>query len=343
VLRFGFGHVPSEEVTRHVELVRLAEELGYDYAWIPDQTFFRDPYVVLAALALSTSRIALGVGVTNPFTRHPAMNARAIATIADMAPGRVAFGIGAGNVRELVAPLGLQSTATASRLRETAELAHHLLAGGEVSYEGEHYRMVGERLQFQPGRVPVYVAGRGPRVLEVAGEVGDGVLIGGLCNARGISYALDRVRAGADRRGRDLADLDVGSWVTCHVTDDREGTIERLRPSIAHIVGGAPDSVLEAIGLPREQVAAIKAAYRVGGGAHAAEHVDEGCVDALAIVGDAGTVAARIRELERAGVTQFIQLMPGGTVEQHAAALRRFAADVMPALRTPAPVRAVAS
>ena len=110
MLRFGFAHVPSEHVDRHVELVQLAEELGFDCAWIPDQTFYRDPYVVLAALARATSTIALGVGVTNPFTRHPAMTARAIASVEELAPGRVALGVGAGNVRELLAPLGLPSS-----------------------------------------------------------------------------------------------------------------------------------------------------------------------------------------------------------------------------------------
>ena len=79
-MRFGFGHVPSGHYQRHVELVQRAERLGFDTAWIADQTFYRDPYVILAALATSTERIGLGLGATNPFTRHPAMTSRAIAS-----------------------------------------------------------------------------------------------------------------------------------------------------------------------------------------------------------------------------------------------------------------------
>lgn len=333
MLRFGFAHVPAEHYRKHVELVRLAEALGFDQAWIPDQTFFRDPYVILAALAPATSTIRLGLGVTNPFTRHPAMSARAIATVDELAPGRVALGIGAGNVRELLAPLGLPSSETAARIREMTELAHQVLTSDEVDYAGEHYRMEGGRLEFGPAAVPVYVAGRGPLVLEVAGEVADGALVGGLCTPAGIGYALDCIRRGAARRGRDARDLDIGSWVTCRITDDRQTALKQLQTVVAHIIGGAPDNVLEAIGLPLDRIGLIKNAYREGGSTQAAEHVTEECVDSFAIVGDAEACAARIRELEQAGTTQFILLMPPGTVAQHETLLRQFATDVMPALR----------
>src|SRR6266545_800266 len=130
-LTFGFAHVPAEHYRRHVELVLEAERLGFDYAWIPDQTFYRDPYVVLTALALTTDRIRLGLGVTNPYTRHPAMAGRAIASIAECAPGRVLLGVGAGNVRELLQPLGLDLDSPAARCREMVELVRHELDGSQ--------------------------------------------------------------------------------------------------------------------------------------------------------------------------------------------------------------------
>ena len=195
--------------------------------------------------------------------------------------------------------------------------------------------MVGERLQFKAGQISIYVAGRGPRVLEVGGEVGDGVLVGGLCSPRGIEYALECIRRGAERRERDASSIDIGSWVTCHVTDDRADALERLRPVVAHIIGGAPETVLEAIGLERSTIAAIKASYREGGSCAAAPHVTDDAIDALAIVGDGERCAERIAELARAGVTQFIQLMPPGTVDRYSDLLRLFASDVMDVLRQP--------
>src|SRR5712691_4056307 len=324
-LSFGFAHVPSTTYRRHVELVQLAEQLGFDFAWIPDQTFYRDPYVILSSLALSTSTIRLGLGVTNPFTRHPAITGRAIATVADLAPARVVLGIGAGNVRELLDPLGLDHDAPADRCRETVELIHRELTGEPVEYTGEHYSMNGARLLFKPEPVPIYVAGRGPRVLEVAGEVGDGVLVGGLCSPSGIRYAVDRITAGARRANRDPAQLDIASWVSCQITADRAGALDRLRPVVAHIIGGAPAGVLQAIELAPETIAAVKDAYAAGGSDAAAPYVDDTCIDAFAIAGDAAHVVDRIRSLEVAGVTQFVFLMPPGDVDDYVRLLRELA------------------
>jgi 5,10-methylenetetrahydromethanopterin reductase len=335
-LTFGFAHVPSEHFRRHVELVLQAERLGFDYAWIPDQTFYRDPYVILTALALTTERIRLGLGVTNPYTRHPAMAGRAIASIDECASGRVALGIGAGNVRELLDPLGLAFDRPAARCREMVELVKHELSGSEdgARYVGSHYRMDGARLQFAvERRIPVYLAGRGPRVLEAAGEVADGVLVGGLCSPVGIRYALERIRTGANARGRDVAEIDVASWVTVYLTDDRDAALERVRPMVGHIIGGAPYSVLEAIELPSELVARIKDSYRGGGSAAAAAHVSEECVDAFALVGDEELVIDRIKALEEAGITQFVFLMPPGDVEGYSALITRLAEGVVPAFR----------
>ena len=335
-LSFGFAHVPSEHYRKHVDLVLEAERLGFDHAWIPDQTFYRDPYVILTALALATEKIRLGVGVTNPYTRHPAMAGRAIASIDECAAGRVSLGVGAGNVRELLNPLGLDFDRPAARCREMVELVKRVLAGSTngTGYVGEVYRMDGARLQFDVDhRIPVYLAGRGPRVLEAAGEVADGVLIGGLCSSAGIGYALERVRAGAAARNRDIGEIDIGSWVTVHLTDDREHDLEHLRPVVAHIIGGAPDSVLDAIGLPTALIARLKADYRSGGSAAAAVHVTEECLDAFTIVGDASLCIDRIRALEEAGTTQFIFLMPPGDVIGYSSLINRLAETVIPAFR----------
>lgn len=335
-LTIGFAHVPSEHYRRHVELVLEAERLGFDYAWIPDQTFYRDPYVILTALALSTERIRLGLGVTNPYTRHPSMAGRAIASVEECAPGRVAFGVGAGNVRELLDPLGLDFDSPAARCREMVELVRRELEGSEngAGFVGSHYRMDGVRLEFPvERRIPVYLAGRGPRVLEAAGAVADGVLIGGLCSPAGIAYAVDRVRTGAAAESRDPAGIDLASWVTVYLTDDRALDVERVRPMVAHIVGGAPRSVLEALGIATAVVDRLKADYRRGGKAAAARHVTDELVDAFTIVGDPGLCVDRIRALEAAGVTQLVCLMPPGDVEAHGVLIRRLADTVLPALR----------
>ena len=337
-LRFGFGHVPAEHYAKHVELVQLGERLGFDSAWLADQTFFRDPYVVLAAIALATERIDLGIGVTNPYTRHPAMAARAIATLADMAPGRITLGVGAGNVKEMLHPLALEDRPVAARCREMVELVRAALTAEPVDYHGPHYQMAGARLETDAGAgVPIYVAGRGQRVLAAAGAVADGVLVGGLCDEPGIAYALDRIARGAHGRGRDPGSLAICSWVTVYLTDDRDRAIAETAPMIAHIIGGAPDHVLEAIGLADTTWRAIKSTYRRDGIPEAAALVTEACADAFAIVGDADECVRRIRALEHAGVTEFIFLLPkNADVDEQRSHLEHFADSVLSAFRVPA-------
>lgn len=331
-MKFGFGHVPSEHYRNHVNLVRMAEDLGYDYAWIPDQTFFRDPYVVLAAIAAATEDIQLGVGVTNPYTRHPAMAARAVASLDEIAPGRVNLGIGAGNRKELLIPLGLDESAAGDKCREMAQLVKCLLTEDVCAYKGKYYMADGICMDFRVQHpIPIYIAGRGALVLQGAGEVADGVIIGGLCTPKGIGYAMDQVRKGASRSGRRVADMEVVSWVTCQVTDDREQALEDVKPVVAHIVGGAPMAVLEAIDLPADTIQAIKTTYKEQGIPQSARYVTEQCIDAFTLIGDPESLAERIQSLEAAGVTQLSVLMPPGTVKQHQQRIQQFAESLFPA------------
>ena len=336
-MRFGFGHVPAEDYRRHVRLVQVAEELGFDYAWIPDQTFHRDPVPLVAAMALATSRIRIGLAVVNPYTRHPAMVARTAGTLDEIAGGRFRLGIGAGNRKELLQPLGLDEGDAARRCREMAEIVRAFVGGGRVDYQGVHFRTSQAGLDFQARPdLEIYIAGRGPMVLQAAGAVADGAIIGALCTPAGIEYALEQIGRGASSVGRDISHMDIVSWVTCHITADRAIAVDELRPSVAHIIGGAPLSVLEAVGLPLELMRQIKGVYRSQGIPKAARLVTTDCVDRLAIVGDANECARRIRELELAGVTQFAYLMPPGNTRQHEQRLRAFASAIFPLVATEA-------
>lgn len=328
-MKFGFGHVPSQDYRDHVRLVQLAEELGFDYAWIADQTFHRDPVPVIAAAALATRRIQLAIGVANPFTRHPAMLARAAATLDEMAEGRFSLGIGAGNRKELLKPLGLDDGDAALRCREMVEMVRALLAGGPVTYHGKYFEADGVKLDFSARRsLQIYIAGRGPKVLEAAGAVADGAVVGGLCTPPGIGYAMDHIKRGAHKSGRAVGE--IVSWVTCYLTEDRSAATRNLLPVVAHIIGGAPMATLHATGLPDALTEKIKSVYQDQGIAAAAQLVTDQCIDAFTIVGDAEECARRIAELEASGVTQFAFLLPPGDVDQHRDRLKAFAESVMP-------------
>jgi hypothetical protein len=127
--------------------------------------------------------------------------------------------------------------------------------------------------------------------------------------------------------------MEIVSWVTCTLTDDRPAVMERIRPSIAHVIGGAPMDVLTAIGLPADLMTRIKDVYAREGIPQAAEHVTDECIDALTIVGNAEYVSERIRRLGAAGVTQMAFLLPVGSVAEQRQRLQALAEQVLPAFR----------
>ena len=327
-MRFSFGTIP-DSAEAAVKLAQLGEQLSLDYAWFADQTFYSDVYVTLGLCAVNTKKIRLGVGVTNPYTRHPAMTARAIATIDVISGGRAVLGIGAGNRRELLAPLALDLGSAASRCRDTAIIVKGLLSGKAFDYESENFKIKAVKLDLSPRPdVPVYLAGRGGKILEAAGEVADGVIIGAFVSPESLRYALGNVKKGLEKRGRNLNQIDIVSWVGIEVTDDKKAALERRKPSVAHIIGGASIATLRAIGLEDELARTIKKAYDEGGQAKAAKHVPTILVEDFSIVGTPIECAERIDLLRQAGVKQFAALL-GGDLEERSHFLKTYAEKII--------------
>ncbi|HZV52026.1 MAG TPA: LLM class flavin-dependent oxidoreductase [Candidatus Dormibacteraeota bacterium] len=196
----GLLILPERPVPELVGLGRRAEELGYGALWVADEKFYRDPWVVLSALARETRRVRLGTGVTEPYARHPALIAMAAATLAELAPGRVVVGLGAGGPG--FPPLGVERRRPARALPEAVRIIRGLLAGGRVEFEGEILSFRGGNLEFPSTPLPVYVAARGPRMLAAAALVADGVIVAPFASARAVAHACGAVRRAAEAAGR---------------------------------------------------------------------------------------------------------------------------------------------
>ncbi|MDP6085704.1 MAG: LLM class flavin-dependent oxidoreductase, partial [Nitrospinota bacterium] len=298
------------------ELVRYGEELGYEFAILADRR--RDVFVTLTLAAQATSRIQLWCGVVNPYVRHPIINANAIATVDELAPGRLVLGYGAGNVTELVPQMGFDRRRSYERVHEAIQIVRQALDQSDVQFEGKHFRANGEELGLKTEhKIPIFVAGNGPRMLAVGGELADGVITQ-YTNPTLFTKAMEAVRRGAERGGKDPSGVEV-VWEGALVVTDED--IEK--PSDAVPLSWAtncllftPPKWLEEYGVTAETLDRIRESYRVGAhvdaktaASYERELLEEGIVtedmvDMYSIAGSPAQCAARIRALEELGLTK---------------------------------------
>jgi 5,10-methylenetetrahydromethanopterin reductase len=224
------GKYPPDQLLR---IARLAEDCGYGYLWYADEKFFRDPYVSLTYAALQTQRIRVGPCVTDPYTRHPAITAMAAATLAEVIPGRFDLGIGAGFSG--LHSLGLRQSRPLTAMREAMQLMRRLWAGERVDVQGEVVSFKDGQLEFTPpgGRVPISVAATGRKMLELAGEMADGIIIGDYASAFTLGKAMQHVRSGAARAGRSLEGVPIAARVNVILCEDPRTGLEMVKPWIA--------------------------------------------------------------------------------------------------------------
>jgi 5,10-methylenetetrahydromethanopterin reductase len=224
---------PGMPVHDAIALARLVEDVGFDRLGISDVALQQDCFAVLAGCALATRRVALGPMVTNPYSRHPAVTAAAIASVQELSAGRAFLGIGVGAGLE---PLGIDYPRPARTLRASVVAIRALLAGERVTQDGTVFRLEGARLLCPPSStVPISIGTRSPAVMRLAGELAEIALVG----ARYLSPALaDQYRAwlaeGANRVGRDAGSIEVAPRMTLCVS--RDGALARrsVKRYVAH-------------------------------------------------------------------------------------------------------------
>ncbi len=228
----GVGLPLEGPVSELVATAQEAETLGCSFVWANDDRLQKDLFGVLAAIALQTERVQLGPGVTNPYSRHPALIAAAVATLDELSEGRAVLGLGAGGTNHRA--LGVERSAPVATLRDSIRLIRELLRGETVTVEGAVVSREA-RLDFEPRRpnVPIYLGARGPRMLELAGEVADGAIVGNLATVEGWRYARERVRTGVERAGRDPEAVPLVAWFYCSISDDSSAAKEAIRSMVA--------------------------------------------------------------------------------------------------------------
>ncbi|HTO11176.1 MAG TPA: LLM class flavin-dependent oxidoreductase [Candidatus Binatia bacterium] len=248
--RLGLLCLPRA-VAAAVADARLAEDVGFTLVGVADsQSVFRELYATMALCAQATRRVLIGPSVTNPITRHPAVAASGIATIDEIAPGRAFFGIGSGDS----AILNLaERPATLADLRAYVEAVRALQRTRETEWRG---RLA--RLTWAPRAVPIYLSAEGPRTLELAGEIADGVIVNVGLTPELVRDAVAHVHAGARRAGRDPSAIDLWTMVRANVTDDVAAGLDEIRMELASNAHHVFRFTLEGKHVPGELADAIR-------------------------------------------------------------------------------------
>jgi len=323
-LKFGVGLFPTEPLQDMIRLAQLSENLGFSHVWIGDShLIWREAFVNMTATVLNTTKVKIGTGVTNPLTRHPSVVASGFATLEEFAPGRFIVGIGLGD--SSVETMGIKPARMDYFEKAVTDMGA-LLAGKEVELETGKIHL---KHPCKNG-IPIYIAASGPKMLELAGRVADGVIILVGIDDHSILLAKERIEAGARAANRDPGNIDLVLWVPCSISD-RFPAKDAVKAHVARAIAHPLPFLLD----EKEQkvVEEIRQAYNyyqhMEQKAKQAQVIPDWLVDKFAIVGSRKECSAQVERLRKSGIHQIAIIpyaAPDGSREE---TLRVFAAEAL--------------
>lgn len=281
---------------------RVAEERGYDACWVTERYCHEETFAVLGHLAATTTRLRLGVGVVNPYGRHPALTAMGAATLDRLSGGRFVLGLGRSERDVVEGKLGLSHRGSRARLGRTVETIRALLAGERVAGPDGGVAALAIRPVQQP--LPIHVAAIGRRALRLAGAVADGVLLNAYVSPAYVRWAIGEIRAAARAAGRDPARIEIGCMLVVRLADDVGALRPTLKPRLVRLLAEAHtgETLLETAGFDAGVLPRLRAAVADRDEARALPLVTDAMVDAFYVAGPAERCRARVREYRDAGV-----------------------------------------
>lgn len=299
--RVALGALVEEPANCALEWYIEAETLGYESLWLTETRFTRDAIATAASAGAVTSRLGIATGAINVYTRGPVLIASTFATLDEITHGRAILGIGTGSP-SILTRQGILLERPLLRLRETIEIVRRLWQGERVTFEGETVTVRDVQLDFTPPRshIPIYLAVTGPRALELAGEIADGVLLNSFVSPDYVRYAVQCIERGAARGPRSIRDIDVAGCVAIALNDSRPAR-DAIRPSLATYLACFPHIARQS-GFDETAIDAIRHAFNLGGAEQAASVVTDSMVDTLAVAGSVETCRCRIDVYREAGL-----------------------------------------
>ena len=316
-LGIGFTGAPYT-VREIVELAKLAEKQGFASFWCAEDYFLRDAISNISCVAYATNRIKISSGVINPYTRNPVLVAETIATLNELSHGRMRLALGTG-VQPLIESMGIDFKHPLTGISEAVEIIRRLLAGEDLEYSGSIFAVKHVKLadnpyfalvetNFKISSVPIYIAAVGPKMLELAGRIADGVLFTAGFAVKNVEDAIPKVEEGARKSGKSIKDVRIGTYIVSNLGRASPAIKGFLAFDVAY---ARPENVIS-VGIPESKVTRIREAVLKKGMKAASEFVTQDIIDEFAACGTKREIQVKVDEFRAAGITEPILLPMGG-------------------------------
>ncbi len=293
-----------------IEYVKYAELCGFEAVWQAESRLVRDAIVPMAAFAAVTSRIKIGSGVINNWTRNAAVIAATFLTLDDLAQDRIYCGIGAW-WDPLAAKVGIQRRKNLLAMREVVTVVRRLLNRERVSFDGEFVQMDDVELDVVHGRktprnVPIYIGATGPKMMALTGEIADGAVLNYLVSPKYNEMAMAQLEIGARKAGKSIDEIDRPQLVVCSVDHDRAAALDGARKLVTQYLGQQPH-IMKASGVSQDLLDEINQVLTWPATEEqileAMKLVPDDVVQMITASGTPDEVKAKVREYMAAGAT----------------------------------------
>lgn len=300
-MRLGLMLSGARPAPEAVSIAQRAEQAGIADIWVSEDYFERGAFAVASAVAVATRSARIGVGVVNPWTRHPMLTAMEFAGLDEIAGGRAVLGLGASNRVWMQDRCGIPFQAPLQAVEESVQIIRAALAGKRVTVSGRHFT-VDAALSFTPDRtsVPIYLGAKGRHALELTGRIADGVLLSLLAAPNYVSWARERVGTA----------LDTAAYVLVSCAADRAAARSTVRRPLAHYLGVHGDHDITRVGgLDQDLAAQFRGGWLAGQPAE--DLVDDRLIDSFAVAGDVSDCLEGLQRLGDAGLDCAVLRDPG--------------------------------
>lgn len=293
-----------------IEYVRYAESHGFEAVWQAESRLVRDAIVPMAAYAATTERIKIGSGVINNWTRNAALIAATFSTLDDLAPGRVMCGLGVW-WEPLATKVGVSRRKPLLAMRENVEVVRRLLAMEKVTFQGEFVRVEDIEIDIvhgdrSPKNVPIYIGATGMKMMELSGEIADGVLLNYLVSPEYNRQAMTHLEAGARIAGRSVNAIDRPQLIVCSLDKNRDRALDNARELVTQYLGQQPH-IMKASGVSQDLLDKIGSVLTWPAEEHqiraAMKLVPDEVVQLITASGTAEECRAKVQEYIDAGCT----------------------------------------